>query len=50
MEASRSNIRCPVVSAAADRARAILVPLRAQPFLDRLEAAMSRVVAGRVEG
>jgi hypothetical protein len=32
----------PVVCAAADRAREILVPLRAEPFLDRLEAAMSR--------
>jgi len=40
----------PVVSAAAERARAILVPLRAQPFLDRLEAALSRVVVGVVEG
>jgi len=40
----------PVVSAAAERAREILVPLRALPFLDRLEAAMSRVVVGVVEG
>jgi class 3 adenylate cyclase/tetratricopeptide (TPR) repeat protein len=30
----------PEVRAAAERAREILVPLRAQPFLDRLEAAM----------
>jgi tetratricopeptide (TPR) repeat protein len=32
----------PVVRAAAERAREILVPLRARPFLDRLEVAMSR--------
>ncbi len=31
----------PEVRAAADRAREILVPLRAQPFLDRLAAAMA---------
>ncbi len=35
----------PEVAAAAERAREILVPLRAQPFLDRLEAAM----AGRLQ-
>jgi hypothetical protein len=31
----------PEVRAAPERARVILVPLRAQPFLDRLEAAMT---------
>ncbi len=31
----------PEVQAAAERAREILVPLRAQPFLDRLEVAMA---------